>query len=151
MDKDIRLVKAVTANVNGKTYELPAGRQRVPAEVADHWFVKAHTDNDSTDETGDTRDMQILELSTQNGQLREQLQRAEDAARTALNNEGKVEDLSAQLQGVTAERDRLAQERNDLAKKVADLQATIDLSAAPGETKSAAQSTAKTSNEKHKG
>lgn len=128
--KEIRLVKPITANVNGQTFSLPAGRQIVQADVADHWFVKAHTDNDGRDEVeGDTRDLQIIELSTQNGQLRDALSRMEESARASSGNERKVGELDAQLQAMTAERD-------DLLKKNADLQATIDLSA-PGETKPA--------------
>lgn len=133
---EIRLVKAITANVNGQTHSLPAGRQRVPKSIADNWFVQSHTDNDGQDEPIDMRDAQILELSTQNGQLRDELQRSEEARRAALQNEDRVASLGTELQAMTAERDSVVAERDDLAKRVADLESTIALSA-PGDTKPA--------------
>lgn len=128
---EIRLTQAITANVDGTTHSLPAGRQRVPQSVADNWFVKAYTDNDGKDEQPDTRDAQIIELSTQNGQLRDALHRTEIAARNSLDNERVLAELDARLRAMTEERDNMAAERDELAKKVTDLQSQVELAGAP--------------------
>ena len=124
--KEIRLSKAITAIVDGQSYSLTAGRQRVPANVADHWFVKAHaTDAGSDDTMEDMRDAQIVELSTQNGQLRQALELAE-------KNAGEAQSFATRYAALEAERDALTVERDDLLKKSNDLEA-----AAAADTKSA--------------
>lgn len=141
--KDIRLVRDATVIVKGVAHELHAGWQKVEQEVADHWMVKALTDNNDDSNNVDTRDAQILELSGQLGQMKEDLAAATASAANAAATEQKVADLTMQLASVKQDRDNALADLTAANSKVASMQTSIDAANAANVAQAGADSSAK--------
>lgn len=112
----IYVKKAFTLQHEGEKHEFAVGNHDVPAAIAAHWFVKAHTG----EEPAAGNEAEQNDLAEQRAAL--------DSAAQLL--EGRAEQL-AQLQNELAERDKAIAAREQAAdQREADLNARADALAA---------------------
>lgn len=65
--KSIHVAKAFTLHhesLEGGKKDFAKGHHKVTAEIADHWFVKGHCDNSTSDVGADAKDAEIADLKT---------------------------------------------------------------------------------------
>lgn len=134
----IYLARRVTLNrADHEPVELQAGRNTVDADVAAHPFVKAHTVDGGSDNSGELDELRAA-LAEQSAHIL--------AANAQLNarakeNDARVADLQEQLAQKDADAEALKEARNEalaqLAQKSADLDALVASMTPPAEAKPA--------------
>jgi hypothetical protein len=108
----IYVKKAFTLQHEGEKHEFAVGNHDVPAAIAAHWFVKAHTG----DEPAAGSEAEQSDLAEQRAALESAAQLLEGRAEQLQQ----LQDQLAQRQQAIAEREQAADQRDaDLAKREA--------------------------------